>query len=218
MSAEPTLVTAAHFDYVRDHTRAEDDFLVALKRAAADDGIPPIWISPAQASLMQILLRLGGTRDVVEVGTLAGYSAIAMARALPEDGRVTTIEVDAKHAAFARRWIADSDVADKIDVIEGRGDDVLATLGDGTADACFLDADKSGYAGYLDALRRILRPGALVMADNAFAFGELFAEEPSDPEVPAVRAFNDHVAAQSWLQAAIVPIGDGLWVGVALDD
>ncbi len=218
MSAEPTLVTAAHFDYVRDHTRAEDDFLGALKRAAAADGIPAIWISPAQASLMQILLRLKGAEHVVEVGTLGGYSAIAMARALPDGGRVTTIEIDPKHAAFARRWVADSDVAGKVDVIEGAGDDVLRTLDADSADACFLDADKGGYVGYLDELRRILRPGALVMADNAFAFGELFAEKPSDPEVPAVRAFNDHVAAQSWLQAAIVPIGDGLWVGVAHDD
>ena len=101
MSDTSTLVTAAHFRYVAERTSREDEFLKDLKRAAVREGIPSIWVAPEQASFMQILLRLARARDVVEVGTLAGYSAIAMARALPEGGRVRTIELVAKHADFA---------------------------------------------------------------------------------------------------------------------
>ena len=83
MSEEPTPLTAAHLAYVAAHTAGDDELLRALKQAARQEGLPPIWISTAQASLLQILLRLAGAREVVEVGTLGGYSAIAMARALP---------------------------------------------------------------------------------------------------------------------------------------
>ena len=109
MSSEATLVTARHFAYVAERTAGDDDFLTQLKAAAAEAGIPAIWINPAQASLMAILLKLVGAKQVVEVGTLAGYSAIAMARALPADGRVATIELETKHADFAEDYIRTGD-------------------------------------------------------------------------------------------------------------
>jgi caffeoyl-CoA O-methyltransferase len=214
MSAEATLVTARHFDYLAQRTAPEGEFLAQLKDAARAAGIPAIWISPAQASLMQILLRLQGARTVVEVGTLAGYSAIAMARALPPDGHLHTIELDGKHADFAEAWIARSDAAGRISVHRGAGLDVLPRLAADSADAAFLDADKGNYPGYLAHALRIVRPGGLVMVDNAFAFGQLFDEHPADREVGAVRAFNELMAAERRLQSIIVPVGDGLWVGV----
>jgi predicted O-methyltransferase YrrM len=137
-----------------------------------------------------------------------------MARALPAGGRVRTIELAPQHAAFARAWIARSDVADRIEVHEGRGSDVLRTFADGSADAAFLDADKTGYADYLEQCLRILRPGGLVAVDNAFAFGQLLDERPTDREVPAVRAFNERIARDTRVQSLIVPLGDGLWVAV----
>ena len=214
MSAEATLVTQRHFDYLTERTADEGDFLRRLKAEAKAAGIPAIWISPAQASLMQILLRAIGARRVLEVGTLAGYSAIAMARALPADGRVDTIELEARHADFAERQIAASDVAGRVTVHRGAGLDVLPRLKDGAYDAAFLDADKGNYAGYLQHSLRLLRPGGLVLVDNAFAFGQLFDERPTDREVGAVRAFNDVMAREPRVQAVIVPVGDGLWVGV----
>lgn len=214
MSAESDPVSARHFEYIAERTTAEDAFLRELKVEAKRAGIPAIWISPEQASLMQILLRLGGCRDVIEVGTLAGYSAIAMARALPADGTLRTIELDPEHAAFTRDQVARSDVAGRVTVHEGPGLDVLPGFADDSADAAFLDADKSNYPGYLEHSLRIVRAGGLIMVDNAFAFGQLFDEQPTDPEVGAVRAFNDAVAADARLTAIIVPIGDGLWVGV----
>jgi len=207
-------VDVRHFEYIVARTPGDDPFLVELKRAAAAAEIPPIWISPEQASLMQILLRLRRAREVIEVGALAGYSAITMARALPAGGRVRTIELSPRHAAFTREQVAASDVADKVEVHEGAGVDVLRGFEDASADACFIDADKSNYSAYLRESLRILRPGALVMVDNAFAFGQLLDEQSSDPEVSAVRAFNDELARTAGVQAIIVPIGDGLWVGV----
>ena len=214
MSDSSSLVTAEHFRYIAERTTREDAFLADLKRAAASEGIPPIWVAPEQASLMQILLRLHGARDVVEVGTLAGYSAIAMARALPEGGLVRTIELNPKHAEFARRWVARSDVAPRVVVHVGGGMEILPGFATDSADAAFLDADKGSYPLYLEQCLRIVRRGGLIMADNAFAFGQLLDPHATDREVPAVRAFNDVMAREQRLQSVIVPIGDGLWVGV----
>ncbi|MHC4134304.1 MAG: O-methyltransferase [Planctomycetota bacterium] len=214
MSEEATRVTDRHFRYLTERTVREDEFLAALKQAAREEGIPAIAVSAEQASFMQILLRVRGARDVVEVGTLAGYSAITMARALPDGGCVRTIEIEPRFAEFARRWIARSDVKDRVEVIVGAGLDVLPRFETASADACFLDADKASYGAYLDEGLRILRPGGLVMVDNAFAFGQLFDEEPTDPEAPAIQAFNDYIPTVEALHSIIVPFGDGMWVGV----
>ena len=214
MSDTSSLVTAEHFRYIAERTVREDAFLADLKKAASAEGIPPIWVAPEQASFMQILLRLAHAKDVVEVGTLAGYSAIAMARALPEGGLVRTIELNPKHAEFARRWVARSDVAARVVVHQGGGMDVLPGFATGSADAAFLDADKGSYPSYLEECLRIVRPGGLILADNAFAFGQLLDSNATDREVPAVRAFNEVMAKEARLHSVIVPIGDGLWVGV----
>ncbi len=216
MSENSTLVGAQHFEYLAQRTRQDDAFLFELKAAARDEGLPEIAIGPAQASFLQILLRLARAREVVEVGTLGGYSAICMARALPSGGRVRTIEASGAHADFAERWIARSDVAGRIQVQRGRGADVLPGFGADSADAAFLDADKAGYPLYLEQCLRIVRSGGLIAVDNAFAFGQLFDEKPRDREVAAVRAFNEHMARETRLQSVIVPLGDGCWVGVKL--
>ena len=214
MSEIPSLVRLEHFKYIAERTKREDEFLRNLKQHAREEGIPAIWVSAEQASLMQILLKLCRAREVVEVGTLAGYSAIWMARALPPDGLVRTIEISSRHADFAERWVAKSDVASRIKIHRGSGRDILPTFPDATADAVFLDADKTSYPQYLKESLRIVRSGGLIMADNAFAFGSLLDEEENDRDVAAVRAFNDIMAREAALQSVIVPMGDGLWVGV----
>lgn len=216
MSARSSVVSEAHFEYLAARTAGDDAFLKKLKRAAAGAGMPAIWISPEQASFMQILLKATGAREVIEVGTLAGYSAISMARALPKEGRVRTIELNGEFADFAERWIATSDVAGRVEVHRGAGLDVLPRFETGSADAAFLDADKANYPGYLEESLRIVRRGGLILVDNAFAFGQLLDKRPTDREVPAVRKFNEIMAKEPRVRAIIVPIGDGLWVGVKL--
>ncbi len=219
MSEASTLVSARHFDYIRARTTPEDAFQAELKQAARAAGIPPIWIAPEQAALLQILLRASRADEVVEVGTLAGSTAIVMARALEPGGRVRTIEADPKHARFAREWVHKAQLGareGRVEVYEGKGADVLRTFAANSADAAFLDADKASYGLYLEECLRIVRPGGLIMVDNAFAFGQLFDERPTDRETPAVRAFNETMAQEARLQKVIVPIGDGMWVGVVL--
>ncbi len=218
MSSTSTVITQELLDYVAAHARGDDAFLVELKRAALDEGLPAIWIAPEQAAFMEVLLRVAGASEVVEVGTLAGYSAIRMARVLPRGGRVRTIEIDPRHADFAELWIARSDVAERVELLRSSGAEALAAMADGSADAAFVDADKTGYPGYLDALRRVLRPGGLLMVDNAFGFGTILeGETPEDSaSVTALRRFNDHLAAARDFEAIIVPLGDGLWVGAQL--
>ena len=177
-------------------------------------GIPPIWIAPEQGNFMQILLRAARVKEVVEVGTHAGYSAIWMARGLPEGGWLRTIEILDHHADFAETWIAKSDVAGKVEVLRGAAQDLLPGFGVDSADAAFIDADKAGYPRYLNECLRIVRKGGLILIDNAFAFGELLERSPQDPEVQWIRAFNDQVVKDKRLQGIIVPLGDGLWVCV----
>ncbi len=214
MSESSTLVTDRHFRYLAERTVQEDPLLRDLKAEAHAAGLPPICIAPEQGSLMQILLRLCRAREVVEVGTLAGYSAIWMARALPPDGRVRTIEASDTHADFAEKWIAKSDVAGRIKVFRGEGKNILPRFARDTADAAFLDADKAGLPLYVKECLRIVRRGGLIMIDNAFAFGELFDEASGDANVVAIRAFNDALPKETSIQSIIAPLGDGLWVGV----
>jgi caffeoyl-CoA O-methyltransferase len=216
MSEEPTLVTAALVRYLAERTVPEDAFVRALKGAARAFGIPPIWLAPEQVSLVQILLRLCGAQMVVEVGTLAGSTAIAMAQALPADGRVHTIEIDPERAAFAAGWIARSPVATRVQVHQGAAEVVLPTFADGSAHAVLLDANKTGLDLQLREALRILRRGGLLLVDNAFAFGQILAATPTDADVTAERAFNDSLACCPAVQSVIVPLGDGLWVGVKL--
>lgn len=214
MSTTGTRVTDAHFDYIRARTIAEDELLAALRVAAVDAGLPEIHIAAEQGAFLQVLVAATGAREVVEVGTLGGYSAIWMARGLPPEGRVRSIEFEPRHAAFAESWIARSDVAGMIEVHRGDARDVLPRFGDGSADVAFIDADKAGYERYLQECMRILRPGGLLLVDNAFAFGQILDAQPTEEGVETLRAFNDRMAATPGLRALIVPIGDGCWVGV----
>lgn len=212
MSQTSTRLSEAHYDYIKAHARAEDAFLSELKKEAAKAGIPSIAIAPEQGAFMQVLLASAGVKQIVEVGTLAGYSAITMARALPADGHVRTIEFAAAHADFAEAWIARSDVAGKVTVHRGAGLEVLPTFATDSADAAFLDADKVNYPHYLEECLRIVRSGGLILVDNAHAFGHLLDEENQTESVVAIRAFNDQMAADPRVEGVIVPLGDGVWV------
>jgi predicted O-methyltransferase YrrM len=216
MSELSAPVTTDHFQYLAERTAGDDRLLRDLKLEAKKSGLPPIWIAPEQASFIQILLKLTKARVVIEVGTLAGYSAIWMARALPEDGKVHTIEISGRHADFAERWVAKSDVANRIRIYRGAGRDFLPNFRDNSADAAFIDADKHNYPFYLQQALRIVRSGGLIMVDNAFAFGQLFADNPGRNDVEVIRSFNEIMAGETLLQSVIAPIGDGLWIGVKL--
>ena len=215
MSKTSTPVDERLFAYLATKTIPEDDYLAGLRIAAAKAGLPEIHIAPEQAAYLQLQLQAMNAMNVVEVGTLGGYSAIAMARGMPAAGRVITHEIDPKHAEFAREWIANSDQDGKVEVRVGDAAETLAELTDGEVDAIFLDADKTGYVTYLEHSLRLLRPGGVLMADNVLAGGRI-ADGTGETEV-ALRAFLDAADATSNMQSVVVPLGAGIFFGVKSD-
>lgn len=214
MSRTSTPVDSALFEFIARTTIPEDALLRELRLAAAREGLPEIHIAPEQAAFLQLVLRAANARTVVEVGTLGGYSAIAMARGLPADGRVITHEIEPRHAEFARRWIERSDQRGRIEVRVGNAAETLPALPDGTADAVFLDADKPGYVVYLQHAMRLLRRGGLLLADNVLADGEVADPQATSGTAQAMRRFLAAVAATPALQSVVVPLGDGCLFGV----
>lgn len=192
----------------------EDETLLALREEADRTGLPPIAISPDAGRLLQVLLRAVQARRVLEVGTLGGYSAIWMARALPVDGRLVTIEAEPTHAAFARRFLERAGVAGRVEVREGRALDVLPSLDGERFDVVFLDADKEPLPTYLEWALRLLRPGGLVIADNALWGGRVVDPAADDPATNGVREFNRRLATDPRVTGIIVPTHDGVAIGV----
>jgi caffeoyl-CoA O-methyltransferase len=201
-------------DYIVGLFGAEDELLASLREEADRTGLPPIAISSDEGRLLQVLLTSIGARRVLEVGTLGGYSAICMARALPPGGRLISIEINDKHAEFARRYIARAGLADRIDVRVGRALDVLPALDGEKFDAIFLDADKEPLPTYFDWALRLVRPGGLVIADNALWGGRVYDGDESDDKTRGVREFNRRMATDPRVLGIIVPTHDGVAVAV----
>lgn len=213
--ADSGLDAAAIAAYTERLYAPEDAILVELRAEMRRRGFPEIQISAEEGRLLQLLLAMVGARRVLEIGTLGGYSAIWMARALPADGRLLTLEIEPAHAELARDFAARAGLADRIDVRLGAAADSLARLeAEGARfDACFIDADKGGYLRYLAAARRMVRPGGLILGDNAFRAGDVLAEE-RDAGAEAVHRFNEALAADPGLLATILPVRDGLAVAL----
>lgn len=183
----------------------------ALAQAfAVPEGIPAIQVGPSEGRFLQVLVRLANATKIVEVGTLVGYSAIHMARAMAPNGKLYSIEFDHKHADVARKNIAAAGLSDRIEVLVGAGVDVLPALVErGPFDIVFIDADKQNYDTYGAWARANLRQGGLVIGDNAYLFGEL--TEDSD-RGRAMRGFHEGVAAA--FDSVCVPTPDGMVLGI----
>lgn len=202
--------TAEILAYVGRLHAAEDSALQTAARAAELDGLPPIQVGPSEGRLLGLLLRLAGAKRVVEVGTLAGYSSVWMARALPEGGHLWSLEHDPHHAAVARRNLAAAGLSDRVTVLEGPAIDVLPSLeAHGPFDAVFLDADKGNYDRYGAWAETNLRRGGVLLADNVYFFGRLLGDER---DAQAMRSF--HEAAARSFETVCIPTPDGLLLGI----
>ena len=201
-------------DYLSALFAPEDETLLALREEADRGGLPPISISPDEGQLLHVLLTAIGARRVLEVGTLGGYSAIWMARALPADGTLLSIELDAGHAEFARRFIARAGLERVVEVRTGRALDLLPALDGAQFDAIFLDADKEPLPTYLDWALRLVRPGGLIIADNALWGGRVLDQTVNDDATLAVREFNRRFAADPRITGIVVPTHDGVAIGI----
>src|SRR4051812_279021 len=168
------------------------DAVASIERA----GMPAIQVSPSDGRILEVVLRAAGARKVVELGTLAGYSAQWIARAIGPGGHLWTIEASPKHAAVARGVFERAGLSDRISIHEGPGMTVLPTLEpQGPFDAVFVDANKEDYAAYADWATRNLRRGGLLLGDNTYLFGRLAGVEPDSPEqarsIEGMRGFHE---------------------------
>ena len=201
-------------DYLSTLFAAEDETLLALREAADRNGLPPIAISPDEGRLLQVLLTAIGARRVLEVGTLGGYSAIWMARALPAGGSLLSIELEPAHAEFARGFVSRAGLDGIVDVHVGRALDVLPSLDGSAFDAIFLDADKEPLPTYLEWALRLVRPGGLIIADNALWGGRVLDQSVNDDATRAVREFNRRFATDPRITGIVVPTHDGVAIGI----
>ena len=203
--------------YVTELFAAEDPILSKIRARHAAEKLPPINVSPEEGKLLHVLLLTIQAKRVLEIGSLGGYSGVWLARALPAGGELTTIEKDPKHAKVAREAFDMAKLHGRVRLIEGAALDVLPTLHPGF-DAVFIDADKEPLPTYFELGMKLLRRGGLLLCDNAFFHGA--AVDPADrsPDALGVRAFNELAARDPRLVATIIPVRDGLVVGVKTRD
>ena len=223
-------VSQERWDAVDDYSDATllpaDPALTAALRAIADAGLPEISVSPAQGKLLHLLALAQGARRILEIGTLGGYSAIWLARALPSGGRLVTLEADPRHAEVALGNLANAGLADVSEVRVGRALDTLPLLlaaGDGPFDLIFIDADKPSYADYLAWSVRLSRPGTMIIADNVVRGGAVADAGSKSASVRGVRRFIETLAAEPRVSATVVQtVGrkgyDGFALAVVLAD
>jgi predicted O-methyltransferase YrrM len=206
--------------YINDLLLPVDMALDRALRASEAAGLPSINVTPNVGKLLQLLARLHGARSILEMGTLGGYSTIWLARALPEDGRLITLEVNPTHAEVARDNIARAGLAGKVELRLGQALDTLPQLereGRGPFDLTFIDADKPATADYFRWAMRLSRRGSLIVVDNVVRKGAVIDAASDDPNVQGVRRFYDALAAEPRASAtAIQTVGRKGYDGIAI--
>jgi predicted O-methyltransferase YrrM len=194
-------------DYIDSAVIPMDPVLDAALQASADAGLPDIGVSAEQGKLLHLLALGQGARQILEIGTLGGYSAIWLARALSADGRLITLEADPGHAEVARVNLANAGLAGVSEVRTGRALDTLPLLhaaGDGPFDLIFIDADKPSYPDYLAWSVRLSRPGTMIVADNVVRGGGVLDADSKLPGVQGVRRFMEALAAEPRVSATVI--------------
>jgi predicted O-methyltransferase YrrM len=212
--------------YIAEHLLTPDATLDAALAASEAAGLPPIAITPNQGKLLELIARIHGSRSILELGTLGGYSTIWLARALPRGGRLITLERDSRYAEVASANIANAGVADVVQVRVGPALETLPELHDegiGPFDLIFIDADKQNYPGYLEWSLKLARVGTLIVGDNVVRSGTIVDPEADDPSfgdggvAAGVRRFYEMLAAEPRVSAtAIQTVGAKGYDGFAL--
>ena len=202
------------YDYVVDVTLRDDEVLEALRRetAALDESV--MQIAPEQGQLMALLARAIGARQAIELGVFTGYSSLCVARALPDDGRLVACDIDEAWTATARRYWRRAGVEHRIDLRLAPAMETLRSLIaeglEGGFDFAFIDADKPSYDRYYESLLLLLRPGGLLLVDNALWGGSVADPADRSEGTRAIRALNAKMGADERIDGVILPVGDGL--------
>lgn len=208
MNTENTRELLEEIDgYIEDLFGTSDEVLEATLRDSRRGGLPDINVSPNQGRLLRLLVELTGTRRILEIGTLGGYSAIHLARGLPEDGVLVSLELDEHHAEVARNNVERAGLSDKVEIRVGDAHGQLRDLIDNDEepfDLVFIDADKEGYPDYLESVMQLVRPGSLILGDNTIRGGTVM--DPHEGTARATREFNRLVAEDPRLRGIVLPL------------
>lgn len=198
--------------YLVAHGSPPDPVLDSLARETQALGpISIMQVAPEQGALLTMLVRLCGAHRAVEIGTFTGYSALCLARGLPDDGRLLCCDTSEEWTAIARRHWEKAGVADKIELQIAPAIETLRALPTAPhLDLAFIDADKVSYIDYYEEILTRLRPGGLVLVDNVLWGGNVVSPDANDANTAAIRRFNDHVAADRRVDSVMLPISDGL--------
>jgi predicted O-methyltransferase YrrM len=197
----------------------EDDALRAARESAAAADMPAIEVSAQHGRLLSLLARMTNAKRVLEIGTLAGYSTINLARGVGPDGRVVTLEFEPRHAAVARKNFERAGVADRIEVIVGAALDTLPRLAERGEmfDMFFIDADKENNVAYVEWAIKLGRPGSVIVVDNIARMGRVLDPAPDDHQARAVRDMFDMIGENPRLDAAAIQtVGTKNWDGFAV--
>ncbi|MDC1068745.1 O-methyltransferase [Candidatus Kapabacteria bacterium] len=219
MSAMPTVITPEIHQYLNERFSCEDPFLKKSREEAEKVGIPPIHINQEQGKFLQFYLKSINAKYVLEVGSLAGYSAITMARAIQDGGKVVCLEINPRNADFIREQASQSGLSDKIEVHTGDAQKFIKEYKpDFKFDFVFIDADKGGYSKYMNYSLPLLRVGGVICADNALAFGKIITDDSAEEKknVAAIRKFNEEFIAKEELFTTLVTMGDGMAMGIKI--
>ena len=199
--------------WLLDQLPPEHPELLRLREATARLPEAVMQIAPEQGRFMQWLVKLVAARRILEIGTFTGYSALAMALALPEDGRLVTCDIDADWTAIAKAHWEAAGMADRIELRLGPAIETLRVLEAEVSepfDLAFIDADKTGYIDYYESCLGLVRPDGLILVDNIFWGGAVADPDDRDSDTEAIRAFCAHVGSDPRVDLSIVPIADGL--------
>lgn len=195
---------------------AEDEALRSVLADAKQAGLPLIQISPIQGKLLQLLATMCNAHKILEIGSLAGYSGIWLARALPPDGRLITLEVSPEHAQVVQNSFKKAGIADRSEVRIGKALDLLPQLqSEAPFDLVFIDADKPPYPQYLDWALRLTRPGSIIVADNCIRRGEVF-RQPEDEGTAGIAEYNRRIASDPRLLSLALAMDDDYTDGFAI--
>jgi predicted O-methyltransferase YrrM len=211
---------AAVDDFFTEHLHHDEDALTAAMETSVAEGLPPISVTPPQGKLLYLLARITNARRILEIGTLGAYSTIWMARALPSDGTLITLEIDEHHADVARRNLARAGLTDRVDIKLGRASETLdAMIADGAEpfDFVFVDADKASSDVYFAAALKLSHPGTVIVVDNVVRNGEVANAESEDPDIHGIRRMAEMLANEPRVTAtAIQTVGGKSYDGFML--
>lgn len=207
-------------EYAENTFKPLDEALKNTLLRSEEKGLPPIHVPPMDGLHLEVIARASKAKKIVEIGVLGGYSAICLARALSEGGKLYALEISPDNAEVARENIQRAGLSSKVEILVGPAQENLKKIeSEGPFDLVFIDADKAGYTAYFEWATQNLNVGGVILADNTFAFGriaDLSVSPENKPSVQALREFNSKVAEHKDFRSTILPTGEGLTMAVKL--